>query len=40
MNFFADLLFVGFSNLISVLLSAPITILTQFLIALATGLIA
>ena len=39
MNFIADLIFAGFSNLFSALLSAPITIITEFLIALATALI-
>ncbi len=40
MNFIADLLFVGLSSFLSALFSAPITILTEFLVAISTALVA
>ena len=40
MNFFADLIFVGLSSFLSALFSAPITFITDFLVALSTALIA
>lgn len=39
MSIFADLVFVGLSSLLSALFSAPITILTEFLVALTTGFV-
>lgn len=39
MNFVADLLFAGLSSFFSALFSVPITILTEFLVALTTALI-